>query len=687
MRRKRPRRPPRPRPYYWDDRRVVFVDGEGVTRADGRHDYIYLAAVAEDGELVGELKSNSGLSSAECTRFLADLPDEQVFAFGFRYDLTKILEDVDDFTLYLLNHPDDRRRERHRGRLVRPEWWAEGACHLNLLQGRFDVEIPKRGRIPRRRTVVWDVIRYFQSSFVVALEDWQVGATRELAKIVAMKAKRGSFERESRADVQAYCRDECRLGAQLVRRLIQSMVDCGLKPRMFYSPGSVAEEFLKRWDVRKSLRPPPKKAWRAVAVAYVGGRFELGRRGPVRQPVRSADISSAYPYHLWQLPCLTCGRWELVRGRGLRRRIEAAKLACVRCRTPERPRTALSAAWGALPFRYLDGTTTYPVHNPGTWVWREEWRAARDLAGATCDAAWVYDSDCDCRPFAPIAEAYRYRYELGKDGRGKVYKLAINSCYGKLCQYRGSARFQSYVWAGNVTSGTRAQLYRLMATVADPRDVLMTATDGVLSVGDFAPEAPLDTGTSDLAKPLGGWELDTLERGCHLIRPGIYFPIEPSEKERRKVRSRGFGRAILMRHMPYVLERWEKSGAAELEFKDEVFWGMKSTVHDLGYELRRSDRYGRWSNTSPEHELVRRCDYSPLPKRAAALESGELVPWDRPVRMPRPCHGTRPGRSSAPYDPALSQRTRDALALQRARELDHEQPDPGGDVEVLPVLP
>src|SRR5690348_17906092 len=66
------------------------------------------------------------------------------------------------------------------------------------------------------------------------------------------------------------------------------------------------------------------------------------------------------------------------------------------------------------------------------------------------------------RPPRSTLFPYTTLFRSGKDGAGIVLKLGTNSTYGKTAQSVGSAPFRSWIWAGNITSGTRAQLLRAM---------------------------------------------------------------------------------------------------------------------------------------------------------------------------------------------------------------------------------
>jgi hypothetical protein len=59
--------------------------------------------------------------------------------------------------------------------------------------------------------------------------------------------------------------------------------------------------------------------------------------------------------------------------------------------------------------------------------------------GAGCVEAWIYETECDCQPFARMPEFCRERVKIGKEGAGIVLKLGSNSVYGKLAQSVGGS--------------------------------------------------------------------------------------------------------------------------------------------------------------------------------------------------------------------------------------------------------
>ncbi|MHB2029925.1 MAG: hypothetical protein ACYCPT_14090, partial [Acidimicrobiales bacterium] len=203
----------------------IGIDGEGIGRRPQR--YVMLCA-ASDTDKRWEETDMRGLSTIACLDFILGLPrSAKVFGFAFSYDLTKILTDVPDGAIYRLLRPE-LRAPRARSKLRSPTpvvlWlctcaslvWNEERCphcktartndeyRLNYQAGKFTVAHGMR------RTVVWDVFRFYGCKFTRAIKDWRVLEDSEIAAIETMKGLRGSFTANQAAAMTDYCFSECR---------------------------------------------------------------------------------------------------------------------------------------------------------------------------------------------------------------------------------------------------------------------------------------------------------------------------------------------------------------------------------------------------------------------------------------------------------------------------------------------
>lgn len=690
-------------------RYYLGIDGEGQGRDD--HKYILLCTNNADGSRRDCVEAAPGerLTTEQCLDFILRQPiDAKIFSYAFNYDLTKILTDVDDEILYKLFRPELRPPSKPK---LPPHAVYWGGYSLNLLGTKFTVK--KDGR----RRVVWDIFRFFQSKFTKALEEWHVGEKDRLARMREMKDKRAEFDKQDRKTIRAYCFDECRDMAALAEKLDEAHMQAGLKLRSYYGAGSSAGVMLKNMSIEKQVREGPAEMKPLVAAAFFGGRFEHSVIGAIPGPVWSYDISSAYPYQLYQLPCLGCGQWSQTTNR---RDLDRARTALVRYSLGRPPK---NLPWGPFPFRLKNGSICFPSTSGGGWIWMSEFLAAEKLfPHVRFQEAWIYETDCDHRPFAEIPGYYNERLRLGKDGPGLVIKLGTNSCYGKLAQSIGAAPpYQSWIWAGMITAGTRAQILEMLGLHKDPSNMLMIATDGIYTREKITAPKPIETGTYNcqvcgtaarkigepcpkgctsasgqpmLCKPLGGWERKVVKKGIFAARPGIYFPLNPTEEETEKVRARGVGRAVMQSNWEKMVDAW-KTGEKSIHLADLTrFCGAKSSIgprkvrlmcpkcgepppeiDDAYYKCHRcrfvydrrqrivfvrSKSYGQWLTRPIE------LSFDPLPKRERIKKDGVTLEIRRFKKT----------EFSTPYNRALF--SPEARALKAASDEMMEQPD-GGD--------
>lgn len=661
------------------NRVIIGLDGEGVGR--GPHRYIYLAASDDEGGRQCEVRAAPGrsLTTVQCLDLILSLPESAlVFGYGTGYDVTKILGDLPPSELYALFHPETRRNED--GHAV-PVRWKK--YRINYQNRTLTV---RRGN---RRRSVHDVIKFFQCRFVQALEEWKVATEAELREMELMKKKRPTFDERERARIESYCRDECRRLAQLVRRLLVAHEEAGIALSRFDGPGSSATVLMKRMDVLSHRGELPAELDLPVRGAFFGGRFEHARVGPVRGRVWDYDLASAYPYAATALPCLAHGRWRHVQAPSARE-IDRATLALVRW-TGGAPASSRQT-WGALPVRTEDGCIIFPLAAAGGWVWRREFAAAQAFGAYAALEAWLFEG-CDCPPpFAELADVYRERVKLGKNGPGRVLKLASNSVPGKTMQSVGKAPFRSLVWGGLITSDTRAELLEL--TSQEPEAVISHATDGLKALCRLKMRAPRDTGTSDLDPPLGAWEESEPENaaGVFLVRPGIYFPLGIKKP---KLRARGIARDALQRALRRIIKAHADGRPSVVIGGMQRFCGAKSslhlrrypdaepvdpacgwttqqgvhyflgTLHEHGADgvaravtAERAETFGEWV----PHEVD--LHFNPHPKRVREVR-GRLLPWKYVEQESRPYH----------HD----DESPDAAALAALDAVNAEQPD--GEVE------
>lgn len=631
---------------YW-----VGVDGEGETIGEPwaldaetnacimtGEKHLYTSMSWRDANGNGKtIRNPGGLSTLECFEFLTSIPPEaKIMAYGFGYDLTKILEDMPTDDLYKLAHPHTRKSTVNGKERFVPIYWK--GYFVDLFNTRFRVAKAKIGRqgdlIPDTWRTVFDISKFYQCPFVTACERWDIGTEEERAEMRKMKEHRRNLGDYTNEEVDSYNNKECVWGAILAKKLDDAHKDIGIRlGSQYYGAGSTAKCLMKKWGVRNFVpgqndNPElPPEVELAAAYAFFGGRFEISRRGKVTQHVYDLDIASAYPYQIAFLPCLVCGTWSLTKDI---ERVKEAQAAIVRYSLA--PLKGGRPVWGPYPFRDVDGTIPFPVESEGGWVYKDEYLAgAKIFKNVVFHKAWVYETRCKHRPFKQIPNIYLERLRIGKEAAGIVLKLGTNAVAGSIMQTVGERKYYCSVWAGMITSGTRAQNLELMGQYERLEDLIMIATDGQWGLRLPELPKPVDTGTDievtektsgkKTRKPLGSWEKGDFPEGVFMARPGIYFPLGiQDEKGMKDLKARGIGVRTLFEHRDKLMNWYETKGGYPYQIYDEdpfrvisekrkpegierfigLRGGIITTEHDVpeGHQnwiAHRRPVYGLWS--------------------------------------------------------------------------------------------
>lgn len=554
-------------------RQFAGFDGEGWD-VDGRHSLMILRA----GD--SELYTGKPLFLSDIFDWLVELP-RNVYYVGFSlgYDLSMMLGQLPRDRFQHLYDREARSMSRN-GYGSLPVDWRD-TYRMDWIPGkRFSVWLASD---PRKRFDVEDVVGCFQKSFLAAIKDWNVATPAELELIARFKGLRSTFENEDVDEVREYNRLECVLLAEMMSRVRMAAGDAEIHPSSWYGAGQLAQALMRSRNVKANMRPEPfPPAFESAAdSAYFGGWFDTSAVG-IFPRVYEYDISSAYPHAMRSLPCLAHCR--IVHGQ-----VEGAEQLL---RVSWIPKDR-SGEWGAFPLRhgtrersepregysiFTPGTLWYPRSGEG-WYWRREVDALlrREMYYVRVEEAWSIISECHCKPFSWIDGLYFERKRLGKSGKGKVLKLALNSLYGKLAQSVGSPQFASVVWAGLVTSTTRAALHDAIREAGE-HNVLMVATDALYT------RRPIPEDGVPIGDGLGEWEA-TRHGRYMIVQPGLHYAFDTEQ-----FRTRGIPSAVVREGVERLERHWH-SGSRWEPFQFTVTMFM---TPQHSYQLHQAELMGQW---------------------------------------------------------------------------------------------
>jgi len=563
--------------HYW-----IGIDGEGIGR--NPHRYVMMARSDARGR-TDVIERSSGLRTVECLDWLLSAPtDARLCGYYLGYDWTMILRELPDKLIYRLLRPELRVLPKDEGSGFSQIHWK--GYKLHYLAGMMRI---KRGQ---KSVTVWDIGKFFQSPFVDAIRAWGINDDETNDAILLMKNKRSEFTDGDSDAVRDYCLLECQSLAKLAASLEQAHDDIGLHLANWHGPGSTASALLTQMNIHELRGEAPKEVHIAADYAFFGGRFEHSCIGDVYDCI-GWDLVNAYVFEAYNLPCLIHGVWKRITNEKDLRRVAHA---CVNYQLHD---IGSAESWGPLPCRMPNGTITYPRAGTEGWIWLREWLAAKaHWAGLTFKQAWGLYTECECRPFARLLELYHERIRLGKTGKGKVTKNAMNSGYGKLAQTVGQPKFASRIWAGMITSGTRARMLDLISLHKKRSNVRAIATDGLYTTDEFDPPKPP---LKDIM--FGAWE----SKGCGtmtFVRPGIYW------SHNGIVRARGISRRQFTTQRESVREAIDAEDERASIGESTLFGGARACVYRLrDGSFRRSRFYGEW------HNIPAYVSLSPEPKR------------------------------------------------------------------------
>ena len=539
----------------------IAIDGEGQDH-DGRHIYTMLQCSDDTFEsLIGQ----PDLGTMEILEWILALKRRNrrkiIVGFALNYDINMWLRGVPRYTLESLAERNvgyvtiQSFKLRYRVEWIPSKWFT-------LSYQRYDTM--KREWVTSESVRIYDVFGFFQASFVSTLGIWGIGTPEQRARILAMKQKRGALEDESITDVANYCSEECELLVALMDKLAIALDTAGIRIKSWHGAGAIGAELLRMHDVKVHLEHDlPQEVTDAILSAMYGGRIQLVKVG-VFENVWQHDVNSAYPSVHRTLPS-----WQNVK-------IHRVFVFV------SNPWSVWHVKWNIagddspvseriltpFPFRESDGSIEFPLNGEG-WYWYPEVEAAITVYGRkSIDVIEGYQfiPQNDVKPFAWIDEWYVKRNQFKRDGNPAQLpiKLGLNSLYGKMAQQSAreglSAPYQSYIDAGYITSATRARL--LLMAARSPESVIWFATDGIFSTKKLC--------DNDEGKPLGGWEVDTVD-SVFVIQSGVYSFDE-------KQKTRGFNKDSLS--FDGLRDTWRKHGI-RWHYDDSLAKGKRRTFIGL----------------------------------------------------------------------------------------------------------
>lgn len=550
-----------------DNTIIVAFDGEGYDIESG-HKYTLL--VASNGIDIDYVHNDNRLTTLQCLDFILRMkrkyPQSIFISFAFQYDITHILYDLSREELQALKqgacvvYHGYKIRLRYGKRL----WVAQGGVSAQIN----------------------DIFGFCQTSLIKSLRNWQINVdVFDYTEIVTGKERRGAkfeLERELR-----YTSLELKYTIELFRKIRDSVKNAIETPLVAYNgAGSIAATLLGK-HIAKHKREQwqayhyDNKARNYVLGAYYGGRIEQIKFGYCSSVIHNYDINSAYPAVIRDMHSLD--RYKFVSGgkayEFLARNKPEIGIAMVKWSFPENV---------LYPFPYrFNGRVYFPREGYG-FVHLAELYAAMEVYGTAIrryvdiEELLVYWGNE--RPFEWIEHYYEKRRELkaqGKTGEQLALKLGLNSLYGKMAQRfdegdEGIPICVNMVYAGHITSVTRATLYKL--AMQRPYEIISINTDGIYATSQIK---------ATVGTMLGEYEYTQYKSGL-FVYSGLYFLWKGNGDSEIEAKTRGIDLRRI--NTPDLIDRilvGYKTGNIAISIPQRRFIGYRyATISEDYYALR-----------------------------------------------------------------------------------------------------
>ncbi len=348
----------------------------------------------------------------------------------------------------------------------------------------------------------------------------------EVNKIYPNKQFPNKISKKNLKIIIKYCIEDCKLIPKLVNLWLDKFyASFKYYPQKFHSLGTIALDTL-RTDLTEmhSFNAISYDIQSLAYKCYFGGRFEIFFKGYLEN-IHHADINSAYPYSMSLIPNMKTGSWKTIKEIS---ELNTLKIGLYRIKVKVNENKL-------CPFLYRkdNGSVMCPNGTFTTWTTSYE----LDVALKYYDIELInifgyeYTEKENCQFQKLIKKWYGQRIAQKDEGQKYIYKVLINSLYGKFAQRKPEPKnLFNPVMASLITGKCRAMLLESAQNSKD--DIIMFATDGVFS------RKPLNVNIKG-KKILGRWSYDFHPK-FKLVMAGIYSFSDKENPDKLKVKTRGF---------------------------------------------------------------------------------------------------------------------------------------------------
>lgn len=473
---------------------INFFDGETIA---GK--YVLLSNQNKN------IFNRDGLKLKDCLDFLfLNSNAKQNYFFRIDYDINMILSKtkIDDRMISFFTEGE--------------EYIIEG-YQLKYFRHKI-LYIKKNGK---QRTF-YDISNFYRTSFIKTLEELNIKISEKQKNFLTeQKNKRSFFNLKEIEKIKTYTFLECNLGIEMVKKIKEILpAKFNLNEAGLYGSSALAQKFMKNRKIDKKLFLYKEKFntdfFKSV---YFGGRMEVFKIGTFKNCWKY-DLNSAYPSVIKTLKIPLSYKQEKFKGKTF---IKDENLYKVNYEIFD------NDLIGLLPHRLKNGYLIFPKRGLG-WFYGCEIKQLINYSKKYAvdfkitDEIEIKFSKEQLFEKNEIEQLYKLKALNNK--QSYIYKICLNSIYGKFAQKVGTPQFQNIYLAGLITAKIRSLL--LDVSIDAVYDIISFATDGIIT------SKKLKVKNSN---NLGEWKISKIKEGI-VFMAGIYYLI--NLKNEVEIGERGF---------------------------------------------------------------------------------------------------------------------------------------------------
>ncbi len=394
----------------------------------------------------------------------------------------------------------------------------------------FEIKyLPKKYFSVSRNKYVWiyyDISQFFPGGLDKNAKKYLNNECKDDINAVVLGSSL-NYWNDNKKEIIKYCKQDCKLTAQLADLFYQNLwKEIKFNPSKPYSSGSISQEYFLNNTFIPTIKNIPTTVLKLHQDNYRGGRIEILRRGYFDN-LKSYDIKSAYPAQMVKLLDYSAGNWK-----------KTTNFDDSYHGIYEIEYSSYDDYIGLFPQNF-NNLTVYPNGEGLKTVVNEQelifLQNNSNIADFQILNGYQFIPFREIYPYKDlIMQLFREKETTSDENKRMIYKLFINSIYGKTAQAIYDKKTKKFrtgklynpIYSNRITSLTRLELVKNALSIS--KDVIGFSTDSIQTTKE------IKTGSK-----LGDFTFEYNAKDSVILMSGIRYTDD-------KQKIRGYGNRLAL---------------------------------------------------------------------------------------------------------------------------------------------